>query len=278
MKLAIITDIHGNRFALDAVLDDIAKQNADEIIVAGDNVNIHPFSRECWEVVNALNCPMIQGNHEYYLYTYNTPDADPAWQTVRFQMLAWHHAQFTQGELDEMRELPKTYHVADTPLPLVVTHASLRNLFDNVEIDTPDETLDTFFPTQTDTVIVRGHNHRWQTRQWTNDAGARNQMLTIASLGMPYDCGLKAQYGILMATKTGWQLEKRAVTYDRQAAIDAFDDEYLAGAGAMARVSKLELQTGENYFIAFLTQYLAPINRGEIAFETAVDQYLRALS
>lgn len=119
MKLAIITDIHGNRFALDAVLDDIAKQNVDEIIVVGDNVNIHPFSRDCWEAVNALNAPMIQGNHEYYLYTYNTPDADPAWQTVRFQMLGWHHAQFTQGELGKMRALPTTYHVTDTPVPLV---------------------------------------------------------------------------------------------------------------------------------------------------------------
>lgn len=42
MKLAIIADIHGNRYALEAVLIDIARQGVDRVVVNGDMVNRGP--------------------------------------------------------------------------------------------------------------------------------------------------------------------------------------------------------------------------------------------
>ena len=64
MRVAIISDLHGNTFALEAILEDVAEQNVDQIVIAGDSVNIHPNSKTCWNMVLDLGCVVLQGNHE----------------------------------------------------------------------------------------------------------------------------------------------------------------------------------------------------------------------
>ena len=48
MRIAFISDIHGNFTALQAVLNDIKLQNIDEIICLGDTVSLGPQPREVW--------------------------------------------------------------------------------------------------------------------------------------------------------------------------------------------------------------------------------------
>ena len=77
MRLAVLTDIHGNLAALNAVLEHISTQNVDQIVVAGDTVNVLPDSSACWDLVMSLDCTVLRGNHERYLFDYGTPKADP---------------------------------------------------------------------------------------------------------------------------------------------------------------------------------------------------------
>lgn len=46
-KLAILSDIHGNLPALEAVLSDLRQDDVDQIIVAGDVINFGPFQSDC---------------------------------------------------------------------------------------------------------------------------------------------------------------------------------------------------------------------------------------
>ena len=63
VKRAIISDIHGNIVALDAVLDDIQQHNVDEIVCLGDIVGYGPNPRECLDVVMRVD-RCILGNHD----------------------------------------------------------------------------------------------------------------------------------------------------------------------------------------------------------------------
>ncbi len=61
MKLAVISCIHGNLEALHAVLSDIDRQKADQIICLGDLVGYGPFPNEVVQTIRSLNIPTVQG-------------------------------------------------------------------------------------------------------------------------------------------------------------------------------------------------------------------------
>ena len=85
MRIAIISDIHSNLTALQAVLADIEAQMVDEIIVAGDAINGLASPREVLEIIYERQLRMVIGNHEQYVIdVVDKPPADeypPEWGT-----------------------------------------------------------------------------------------------------------------------------------------------------------------------------------------------------
>ena len=68
MRVALISDIHGNLVSFEAVLNDINQQNVNEIIFLGDIATLGPYPNECVALLKKLGCPCITGNHETYLF------------------------------------------------------------------------------------------------------------------------------------------------------------------------------------------------------------------
>ncbi len=67
MKLAFISDIHGNAIALDAVLQDISAKNADKVFVLGDICYRGPEPKRALDLVRSLNCEVIKGNADEWV-------------------------------------------------------------------------------------------------------------------------------------------------------------------------------------------------------------------
>lgn len=63
-KLALISDIHGNLPALQAVLEDIDKDEPNEWLCLGDIVGYGPFPSECLNLIRERNIPTVMGNHD----------------------------------------------------------------------------------------------------------------------------------------------------------------------------------------------------------------------
>ncbi len=261
--IAVITDVHGNLEALTAVLTHIRQRGVDQIVVAGDTVNILPQSKACWDVVQSLGCPVLKGNHEFYVYAYGTPEADPAWTQERFQGLAWVRSQFSTDDLDTMRQLPLTYTLPG----LLVTHASPRSVFDSVEKDTPVETLSEMFALAG--FVVRGHNHSWLERRWRG-----RTLVTVASCGLPLGGRLEAQYALLTKKEDRWRYERQHVPYDRAAALASLDAHYLKMMGPLGHIFRRELETGRDHLSPFFLRHREAIDRKEVTLAAVVEQFL----
>ncbi|MBO6573718.1 MAG: metallophosphoesterase family protein [Balneola sp.] len=63
-KLAVISDVHGNLPALEAVLEDLDKLTLDQCICLGDIVGYGPFSSECIDLFIERRIPTVLGNHD----------------------------------------------------------------------------------------------------------------------------------------------------------------------------------------------------------------------
>ena len=60
MRIAVISDIHGNLPALETALAAVEELKPDRLIVGGDVVDGAPDSAACWERVKQLQCPVLR--------------------------------------------------------------------------------------------------------------------------------------------------------------------------------------------------------------------------
>ena len=64
MRIALISDIHGNAVAFEAVLADLQRAQPDQVICLGDVATLGPQPREVLAHLQALGCPCVMGNHD----------------------------------------------------------------------------------------------------------------------------------------------------------------------------------------------------------------------
>jgi predicted phosphodiesterase len=92
VRLAVISDVHGNRLALEAVLADIALQGVDATVCLGDHVSGPLDPAGAADLVMALDGPVIRGNHDRWLVERTSKALDPVDRFTLMQLDASHRA------------------------------------------------------------------------------------------------------------------------------------------------------------------------------------------
>lgn len=117
-RIAIISDIHGNMPALEAVLEDIKNRNIKRIFCLGDLAGKGPSSAEAVDKIREHCEIVIKGNWDYYM----TEIKDN-------EVLTWHQNKLGVERLKYMKELPiyKEFYISGKLLRLC--HASPHDLF-----------------------------------------------------------------------------------------------------------------------------------------------------
>lgn len=72
MKIAVISDIHGNYPALKAVLDDVDRRNIKQVLCLGDICGYYCMVNQCIDEIRDRNIISLMGNHDYYLLNHVT--------------------------------------------------------------------------------------------------------------------------------------------------------------------------------------------------------------
>jgi putative phosphoesterase len=208
MRIAIISDIHGNQLALEAVLQDLSHQPAvDHLVIAGDLCLNGPCPREVLDTVRKLACPVIQGNVDLEVVN-EAPEKGLKKRTT----VAWTREQIGQAGIDYLASLPLSHLIVNQDgSDLLIVHANPLNLEDAIFPNAPDSDLEYLLGSIEPTVgaLAFGHLHIAYTRHW------RHLLLAdVASCGLPRDEDLRAAYGILTWQDATWNAEIRRVPYD----------------------------------------------------------------
>lgn len=229
MRIAILSDIHGNTIALDAVLKDIqARGGVDEYWILGDIAAIGHDPVGAIERVAALpNARVIRGNTDRYLTDGHRPgpSLDEAIQNPRLlptvietaASFAWTQGALAKSRgLDWLAVLPLDYRVTlpdDTHVLLV--HASPgyddgKGILPNMsESDLESRLADC----NADLIFV-GHHHLVMDLQVNHI-----HIINPGSVSNSFPPDLRASYGILEADKTDHRFQFLRVDYDRDAVI-----------------------------------------------------------
>ncbi|MBX3011981.1 MAG: metallophosphoesterase family protein [Caldilineaceae bacterium] len=229
MRIALLSDIHGNRIALDAVLADIEAQGGvDAYWVLGDLVAVGPQPVLVLERLQTLpNAHIIRGNTDVYIATGErppplsaqivaNPTLLPIFEEVA-QTMAW-----TQGALAATGWLP---FLDALPLDLRLTlpdgtrllgvHASPgQDSGRGMRPDYPHtELVERIAGCEADLLCV-GHTH-WP----MNIRLGATHVVNLGSVSNPQTPDLCAWYALLVADTHGYTLRHRQVPYDRAAVI-----------------------------------------------------------
>ena len=276
MKLAVLSDVHGNVPALSAVLEDIEAWRADLVIVNGDLVSRGPYSLDCLRLLQRHfpQAHLLTGNHETYVLRCADTPADPASATHDID----HFAHWAAAQLgDAVEEIRAWEDHLDLPgleagATVHVTHGSRLGNRDGLSVRVPDAELAEKLGDPRD-LFIGSHTHKPMLRPF-NDA----LVVNTGSVGQPMDGDPRAAYGRFTLQGGRWQAEIRRVAYDKaRAEQDFLDSGFLAEAGPVPGLILLELQQSRAHLGPWRRAYLAAIQAGEIGVAESIARYRQGL-
>lgn len=204
MRALIISDIHANTPALEAVLEDAGE--VDMMLHAGDIVDYNPYPREALEVVERLNILSVMGNHDRDValgtaYGYNPYAA---------MSLAWTSRVLSDGEKRYLLNLPERIYVNVGRVKVFLCHGSPREPVDEyVFPNHPAEELRAWLKETGAELIVLGHTHIPFIRRFKEGV-----VLNPGSVGQSRDGDPRASYAILEVEGGKTSVKIRRVPYD----------------------------------------------------------------
>jgi len=219
MRLAIVTDIHGNRHALLAVLDDLQRQGVDDVVFGGDAALFGSRPRECWEHVLELGWHVVQGNTDRYIAKLEeklSTLADPA--SIHAQFLRtnvdWASDRLGPSLIQAMGEMTSEIRFDSSAGTLLVVHGVPGDDEIGWARNDDEQEIAGKLGNPNAAVVVSGHTHTAAIR-YVNNILAVN----CGSVGRSHDGqpGL-ATYTVLEDTTGRWSANLRCVTYDEIAA------------------------------------------------------------
>jgi putative phosphoesterase len=167
VNLAIISDIHGNAWALDQVLARIDRERIDHVVCLGDVALMGFDPGGSIRRLIDRGIPTVRGNTEGRILENNPyqPD-DPDEAQRERDWLAWTIDQIGTVERAFLEQLPGTIDLEIDGVSLTAYHGSPRDYYDSVLPDTPDAVLDAWFTETIASVLLGGHTHQQMLRRW----------------------------------------------------------------------------------------------------------------
>ncbi len=165
MRLAVISDIHGHYTALDAVLDDLARQPIDSIVCLGDVATIGPQPLPVIARLKQLGCAVMTGNHDAALLN---PASAPQLQIAPplLPTLEWCARQLAPDDVAYLGSFRPTLEISLGPgAGVLCFHGTPHSNIGLLLPTTPAEELEGLFAGQAAGLMVGGHSHIQMLRQ-----------------------------------------------------------------------------------------------------------------
>ena len=226
MRLALISDIHGNKVALEAVLDAIALQKIEHIVCLGDVAASGPQPQQVVEQLRTLGCPIVMGNTDTKLLNPKFKETDDIFQQYSQTIDLWCSQQLSDADKAFINTFqPTIEHPLDNGKILLAYHGSPRSYNEHIHPTTPQEQLDEAFAGFSATIFAGGHTHMQMFRRYKDGI-----IVNPGSVGLALDRAFPSdeirnpswgEYAIIEAEGNKLTVELHRIPFDIQAFIQA---------------------------------------------------------
>ncbi|MBM3124903.1 MAG: metallophosphoesterase family protein [Chloroflexi bacterium] len=235
MRIAFISDIHGNLTALQAVLADLAHQNADLVISLGDVVTLGPQPAEVLATLRDLGCICISGNHDEAVLD---PERAAELQIAAHLVpdLFWGQSRLSATDLEFIKSFHTTHELTfPDGTSVLCFHGSPHSSTDLILSTTPNEELDRFLNGRNADVFIGGHSHIQMLRRYgdklvLNSGSVGNAFTRAYQPGIPPKLLPWAEYAVLDQNGQALEVELRRVPFNTAEVLSRVKECGLPGA------------------------------------------------
>ncbi len=225
MKIAVISDVHGNLDALVQVFSDIDAVNADAVVCLGDNIGYGPQPDDVVKKIQERNIPSVMGNHELAVtdrlhLTWFNPVARKSLQKT-FGMLSGDAINYICGMEKYL-----------TGFGCRFVHGFPPDSQTVYQFQVPDKQAAAVMKKLKEDICFTGHTHILEIIDMEGDGVTRSYMkqgkrpleddhryiINVGSVGQPRDGDNRAKYVVFDTMK--YDIDVRCVSYDIQAVVD----------------------------------------------------------
>jgi len=226
MKIAVLSDIHGNREALEAVLEHIARQNIDKIFICGDLAMAGPEPSRTVEFLKSFDATFIQGNTDEMIVKNIIPPNE-----IMSNALKYAQYELTDEQKSFLANLPFSHSEKIEELNLLFVHGSPQKNNEDILPDQNQEKIAEIIEGTTQDLIFCGHTHLpcgYQVKKQT--------VVNVGSVGRPFCEEPKACYVTVNINKSEAEILHHFVEYDVQSASKKLAKLPFVGADKLAEM------------------------------------------
>ena len=245
MKIAVLSDIHGNYIALQKCIDYVLFKGVDAFIFLGDYVGELAYPQKTMEIIYSLkakyNCFFVKGNKEDYWLDYQA-NGEKGWNECDSTTgsLYYTYYNLTQKDLEFFKSLSHTAELEFDGFPsITICHGSPQKVNEKL-LPNNEKTL-AIMEENTSSYILCGHSHVQGKIEHNGKL-----VLNAGAVGVSLHGDGKAQFMILEGSEQKWNYEFISLEYDVEKVIeDLFISGLMQKAPAWCKVSANLLRTGE---------------------------------
>ncbi|QPC82538.1 metallophosphoesterase family protein [Phototrophicus methaneseepsis] len=181
MRLALISDVHGNALALEAVLAHLKSQSPDQLVCLGDVAANGANPMEALAMIEDLDCPVIMGNMDAFLLDnalYTEPDGIGAYY---YHTSQWASEQLTEEARAFISRFTPYLSIYEHGVRVMCYHGTPHDFDEGILADTAADKLTDVFHDYEAQVYIGGHTHMPMLRRW-----GRKMILNPGSVGLAW--------------------------------------------------------------------------------------------
>jgi putative phosphoesterase len=232
MRVAVISDMHGNDFAFEAVERDIQNQKVDQIVCLGDAIQGGPQPAEVVQRLRRLNCPVVMGNADAWMIS-GIETADEGIPPERLKKMEdvrnWSLSRLTEDDLEFISKFQSTVTLQlDAGPDLLCFHGSPVSFDDVILPAALEDEFQKFLGAYTGHILTGGHTHAQQIRRMGDyfffNPGSVGFAYSHNQPDTDFHADPWAEFAILTADGGQTSLEFRRVPFDAADLIRIYRD------------------------------------------------------
>lgn len=226
MKIAVLSDIHGNMEALEAVLEDMQDKNIEKIFVCGDIAMAGPEPSRTVDFFRSFDATIIQGNTDEMIVKNIIPPNE-----IMANALKYAQDVLSDEQKEFLAQLSFSHSEKIEDLNLLFVHGSPRKNNEDILPGQDSEKIAEMIAGHGEDLIFCGHTHipcGYQIKKQT--------IVNVGSVGRPFSSEPKSCYLIVDINKNEAEILHHFVSYDVQAAAEKLSKAGFDGADKLAKM------------------------------------------